>query len=110
VQDVVNALWSAGARAIAVGGERLGPTTAIRSAGQAILVDFRPITSPYVIVALGSPDTLAGRFAASAAVSRLRAASSAYGIGFSVQSVGHERLPPAADVAPRYAQPLEGAQ
>ena len=41
LQTVVNALWAAGARAIWVGGVRLGPQTAIRTAGQTILVDFR---------------------------------------------------------------------
>jgi len=53
LQEVVNALWVAGARAISVGGVRLGPQTAIRTAGQTILVDFTPLQSPYVIGAIG---------------------------------------------------------
>jgi uncharacterized protein YlxW (UPF0749 family) len=53
LQTVVNALWAGGARAVGIGGVRLGPQTAIRTAGQTILVDFRPLTSPYVVTAIG---------------------------------------------------------
>jgi uncharacterized protein YlxW (UPF0749 family) len=53
LQVVVNGLWSAGARAIGIGGVRLGPQTAIRTAGQTILVDFVPVRSPYVVTAIG---------------------------------------------------------
>ena len=59
LQLVVNALWAAGAEAISINGQRLGPTTAIRFAGEAVLVDFRPVTNPYEISAIGDPDTLA---------------------------------------------------
>ena len=58
LQLVVNALWAAGAEAISINGQRLGPTTAIRFAGEAVLVDFRPVTNPYEISAIGDPDTL----------------------------------------------------
>lgn len=55
LQGVVNALWAGGAKAISVGGVRLGPQTAIRTAGQTILADFRALRSPYVIKAIGGP-------------------------------------------------------
>jgi uncharacterized protein YlxW (UPF0749 family) len=55
LQALVNGLWSAGAQAVSVGGVRLGPQTAIRTAGQTILVDFTPLQSPYVIDAVGAP-------------------------------------------------------
>ncbi|ONH32985.1 hypothetical protein BL253_04140 [Pseudofrankia asymbiotica] len=56
--DLVNALWSGGARAITVGGVRLSPTSAIRTAGEAILVGFQPVASPYRIDAIGDPARL----------------------------------------------------
>lgn len=59
VQLVVNALWSAGAEAIAVNDHRLTSTSAIRSAGRAIIVDFRGLARPYEIVAIGDPQALA---------------------------------------------------
>ncbi len=53
LQIIVNGLWGAGAEAISINGHRLSSTAAIRFAGQAIVVDFRPLTRPYVITALG---------------------------------------------------------
>ncbi len=53
LQIIVNGLWGAGAEAISINGHRLSSTAAIRFAGQAIIVDFRPLTRPYVITALG---------------------------------------------------------
>jgi uncharacterized protein YlxW (UPF0749 family) len=64
LQLVVNALWAAGAEAVSINGQRLGPTTAIRFAGEAVLVDFRPVTNPYEISAIGDPDDLSVRFLA----------------------------------------------
>jgi uncharacterized protein YlxW (UPF0749 family) len=59
LQWITNALWEAGAEAIAVNGQRLTVRSAIRSAGPAILVNFRPLTRPYTIYAIGDPDQLA---------------------------------------------------
>lgn len=58
LQIAVNGLWAAGAEAIAVNGARLTATSAIRTAGQAVLVDFRPLSPPYVISAIGDPTAL----------------------------------------------------
>lgn len=59
VQLIVNALWAAGAEAISVNGHRLTSTSAIRFAGQAIVVDFRSLAPPYEIRAIGDPVALA---------------------------------------------------
>lgn len=58
IQLVVNGLWSAGAEAISVNGHRMTSTSAIRFAGQAIIVDFRGLTPPYEILAIGDPARL----------------------------------------------------
>ncbi len=55
IQLLVNGLWSAGAEAIAIGGVRLQPTSAIRKAGGAILVDNKPVFWPLTIEAIGDP-------------------------------------------------------
>ncbi|WP_151523417.1 DUF881 domain-containing protein [Serinicoccus kebangsaanensis] len=60
LQLVVNGLWRSGAEAISVNGHRLTSTSAIRFAGEAIIVDFRGLTPPYTILAIGPPDELAG--------------------------------------------------
>ncbi|SOD97343.1 DUF881 domain-containing protein [Blastococcus haudaquaticus] len=82
LQLVVNALWAAGAEAVSINGQRLGPTTAIRFAGEAVLVDFRPVTNPYEIRALGDANTLATRFLTSPEVNALAVISQTFGLRF----------------------------
>jgi uncharacterized protein YlxW (UPF0749 family) len=105
VRSVVNELWHDGAEAIAVNGIRLTPESAIRFAGEAVLVDFQPITSPYRIAAVGNSDDLSTSFAQSSVASRYQTLAGVDHIGFSVSESGHLSLPAAAPVAPRYASP-----
>lgn len=80
LQILTNGLWQAGAEAIAVNGQRLTALSAIRFAGEAILVDYRPLSPPYVITAIGDPSGLQSRFAATAAGSYLKALTDNYAI------------------------------
>jgi uncharacterized protein YlxW (UPF0749 family) len=107
LQSVVNALWAAGAEAIAINEERLAPTTTIRAAGEAILVDLRPVTSPYTISAIGDPDTLLPRFADSAASRRYQSQTSLFGISFSVERAPQIRLRAATSTDLVYAHPVD---
>ena len=66
LQNLVNALWYAGAEAISVDGERIGSLSAIRTAGGSVKVNYRSIAPPYKIVALGDAKSLDDRFAATA--------------------------------------------
>ncbi len=54
LQLVVNALFEAGAEAVAVNDSRLVATSPIRSAGDTIVVNFRPLSPPYEVVAIGA--------------------------------------------------------
>lgn len=92
--QVVNVLWASGAEAVAVNGVRLTVRTAIRSAGDAVLVNFRPVSSPYLISAVGSPDTLGAGFAASPVTARLRTGATVYGTGVGL-SVAERLMMPA---------------
>lgn len=56
---MVNDLWAAGAEGIAVNGERLIGTTAIRSVATVMLVNARRIAPPLSIATIGDPDLLA---------------------------------------------------
>jgi uncharacterized protein YlxW (UPF0749 family) len=109
LQSVVNGLWAAGAEAVAVGGQRLTATSAIRAAGDAILVDYRPLERPYVVTAIGDPQTLESRFVAGPAGAALRTLQSTYGIVYSIDSADRLTLPAAAAAGLRYAR-AEGAQ
>ena len=105
VRSVVNELWADGAEAISVNNVRLTPTSAIRFAGEAVLVDFAPITSPYQIRAIGNADNLATGFASSDVASRYQTLSSAEGIGFEFTEYTSLTLPASPAVAPRFAHP-----
>jgi uncharacterized protein YlxW (UPF0749 family) len=61
LQKLVNALWVAGAEAVSIDNQRISSRTAIRGAGSAITVNYRSLTRPYVIRAIGNPDTLPAR-------------------------------------------------
>jgi uncharacterized protein YlxW (UPF0749 family) len=54
VQLLVNALWATGAESISINNRRLTSTSAIRSAGEAIMVNYQPLLPPYKISAIGS--------------------------------------------------------
>lgn len=85
VQTVVNALWAAGAEAVAVNGERLTALSAIRNAGDAILVDLQPLNGPtYSVEAIGDRETLQVEFARSAAPAYLQMLGATFGIQQSI--------------------------
>jgi uncharacterized protein YlxW (UPF0749 family) len=105
LQLVVNALWAAGAEAISINGQRLGPTTAIRFAGEAVLVDFRPVSNPYEVSAIGDPDSLSARFLASPEVGALAVISQTFGLRFEYVEEDELSVPPASIPELRSALP-----
>lgn len=62
LRQAANGLWQAGAEAIAINGHRLSARTSIRGAGSAITVDYRSLTPPYRIEAIGDQGMLVTRF------------------------------------------------
>lgn len=109
IQAVVDALFASGAEAIAVNGERLTTRTAIREAGDAILVDYRPLAPPYHIDAIGGPD-LKSAFLKTQTGTLYENWRQVYGLGFSVDSRVRLTLPSAAEPVARYAKPLPTTQ
>ncbi len=106
LQLAVNGLWAAGAEAIAVNGQRLTAQSAIRSAGGAILVNYRPLKPPYRVEAIG-PQNLAGRFEQTPDAAQLRDVSAQFGIGLTASPVDELRLRPATTPLPEDAQVVE---
>ncbi len=72
LQRVVNGLWHQGAQAVSINGHRLLATTAIRQAGQTILVDYQPLLAPYVVRACGEGQRLTDALRTGAAGQQLR--------------------------------------
>lgn len=104
VRAVVNQLWSAGAEAIAVNGIRITATSAIRFAGESILVDFQTIDSPYVIEAIGDKNALDVAFADSSVARALKTTQAVYDIGFDFETKSELRLPSATVGQQSYAR------
>ena len=104
LQIVTNGLWEAGAEAVAINGQRLTALSAIRFAGEAILVNYRPLTRPYVVTAIGSPQNLEVEFADSAAGSYVRALQDNYGVRVRIAGAERLTLPAATSLTVREAE------
>jgi uncharacterized protein YlxW (UPF0749 family) len=104
LQVAANALWSAGAEAIAINGQRLTATSTIRQAGEAILVDTRPVNTPYEVVAIG-PDDLAKDFRDGDAGHFFRTLSASFGLSFESSKVRNVTLNAAPELKLRSASP-----
>ncbi|GGL23622.1 membrane protein [Phycicoccus endophyticus] len=107
LQYVVNALWQSGAEAVSINGNRLTSVSAIRFAGSALIVDYRPLARPYVVTALGDPQELPGRFADGVGGSYVSALHSNFGIRADTEVSDDLRVPAAVGLTTRYATPLD---
>ncbi|WP_257004620.1 DUF881 domain-containing protein [Streptomyces sp. Tue6028] len=105
MQRVVNGLWESGAEAIAINGQRLTALSAIRAAGDAILVDNKPLVPPYTVLAVGDGKRLSTRFQNSADGLYLHALQENYGIRTGISVEDDIRLSAAPSVIVRTAQP-----
>jgi uncharacterized protein YlxW (UPF0749 family) len=107
LQILVNGLWAAGAEAISVNDHRLTARAAIRSAGAAILVDYRPLTRPYVITAIGDPGSLSVEFADNSGGSYLQSLNSNYNIRSNLQNRDSVVVPGEPALSVQEAQPVQ---
>ncbi|WP_107104312.1 DUF881 domain-containing protein [Streptomyces sp. Root1310] len=105
MQRVVNGLWESGAEAVSINGQRLTALSAIRAAGEAILVDNKPLVPPYTVLAVGDGKNLSTRFQNSADGLYLDALQENYGIRTAISVADDVRLPAAPSVIVRTAQP-----
>ncbi|RIV37337.1 DUF881 domain-containing protein [Micromonospora radicis] len=104
LQGVANDLWGAGAEAISINGQRLTSTSTIRNAAKAILVDFRPVTGPYEVSAIG-PGSMRKRYEASRSALTMRKVAQDTGLSFEVRDADDLTLPAAPEPQLRYAEP-----
>ncbi|MFJ2162097.1 DUF881 domain-containing protein [Streptomyces sp. NPDC087856] len=105
MQRVVNGLWAAGAEAVSINGQRLTALSAIRAAGDAILVDNKPLVPPYTVLAVGDGQRLSSKFQNGADGLYLHALEDTYGIRATIAVESDLRLPAAPSVIVRTAQP-----
>lgn len=107
MQRIVNGLWSSGAEAVAVNGQRLTSVSAIRAAGDAILVDNKPLAPPYTLQAVGPGQKLSTAFQNSADGQYLHVLQENYGVRTSISTQEEVRLPAAPSLTVRTAKPVK---
>jgi len=103
VQLLVNDLWAAGAEAVAIGGVRVQPRSAIRQAGGSILVDNRPVFWPITIDAIGDPAGLQVKSVGAPGFGRFSTFAQLYDISFDVSAQETLTLPGGSGTDLRYA-------
>lgn len=106
IRTLVEELWSAGAQAVAVNGERITPTTSVIDIGSSILVNSAYLLPAYQITALGEDDLYARLSASPGFVDFIRARAESYGIRVSFAEPDSVDIPAfAGTVTLRYARP-----
>lgn len=109
LQAVINALWAGGAEAMAVNGNRILSTTAIRCVGNVLLLHGATHSPPYVVEAIGDPVALGDALARDPAVERFERAVLQFQLGFD-RDVARDVVVPAFEGASamQVARPAEG--
>lgn len=93
LQAVVNALWAAGAEAMAINGERITAVSAVRCVGNTLLLHGSVYAPPYRIQAIGERRRLLDGLKEDPLVERFRIFAEDFLLGFDVSSAGRLTLP-----------------
>jgi uncharacterized protein YlxW (UPF0749 family) len=93
LQVLVNALWFFGAEAVSVNDQRIGTLTSIRTAGEAVTVNYVSVDPPYVLRAIGDVDTLGDRLDQSLLGQDWKARAADTGLTYDVSDTPDLQLP-----------------
>jgi uncharacterized protein YlxW (UPF0749 family) len=93
IQAVVNALWSGGAEAMTIQGQRVISTTGVKCVGNTVVLHGIPYVPPYVVSALGDPDRLQAALADSPAIQIYQQYVAAYGLVYGEQTADSADFP-----------------
>jgi uncharacterized protein YlxW (UPF0749 family) len=109
LQILCNGLWQSGAEAMSINGQRLTSRSSIRFAGDAILVDFRPLSPPYVINVIGDGRELQTGLASSASGAYLKSLGDNYSIPSTVSTPSRVDIPRSPSLPLTFAVPVSPA-
>jgi uncharacterized protein YlxW (UPF0749 family) len=93
VQSVINALWTGGADAVTLMGERLISTSAVRCVGNTLLLQGRLVGPPFVVRAIGDASRMRAALDAEPGVALFRQYVDAYGLTYRVAGSPLLRMP-----------------
>lgn len=104
ITDVFNAAWKAGARGIAVNGERI--TSATACVGATIQINGRLMSPPFVVSVLGPSDQLLRALGDQSALREIKRRSELYGLRLALERSADLTLPAYTGAIPaRHAVP-----
>ena len=106
---VVNAMWAAGADAVSINGQRVGPETFVRTAGSVILVNVTPVSSPYEVAAIGDANALSVALVRGSTGDYLSAAQSVTGMTVSSKVSDNLQMEALTLTDSHYATPVGGS-
>lgn len=92
IQAVVNALWSGGAEAMTVQGQRVTARTGIKCVGNTVVLHGVPYAPPYEIVAIGNQSRLEAALASSPYLLIYHQYVQAYGLGYAQRRLDEATL------------------
>lgn len=93
VQAVVNAMWAAGADAMAIMDQRIISTSAVRCVGNTLLLQGRTYSPPFTITAIGDPTKLADSLETAPGMDLLLDAVDYFDLGYDVTTLDDVTLP-----------------
>jgi len=93
VQGVVNALWSGGAEAMTIMGQRVIGTTAVRCVGNTLLLHGRVYSPPFTVTAVGDMTRLRHALDVDPAVQVFQQYVAVYGLRYAVSTSQRATLP-----------------
>ena len=93
VQAVVNALWSGGAEAMTLMGQRVISTSAVRCVGNTLVLHGQVYSPPFVVRAIGDRTALRAALDAEPGVQFFKTFVEQYGLGYSVRGSDALELP-----------------
>ena len=93
IQAVVNALWSGGAEAMTLQGQRVISTTGIKCVGNTVVLHGVPYAPPYRISAIGDLDALRVSLDTNDYIDGYRTYVEAYNLGYEVTASADVTMP-----------------
>ncbi|MEL4356762.1 MULTISPECIES: DUF881 domain-containing protein [unclassified Luteococcus] len=97
IQMVVNVLWSAGAEAMTIQGQRVSSLTGIKCVGNTVVLRGVPYAPPYQITAIGDPQRLTAALADSHEVAVYQQYVDAYRLGWKQERLASVTMPGYSD-------------
>ena len=93
IQAVANAMWAGGAEAMTIQGQRVISTTGIKCVGNTVVLHGVPYSPPYVVTAVGNPDTMLTSVNANPYIEIYQQYVEKYELGYEVDPHDEVRLP-----------------